>query len=67
MCCTRQDDLPAEAARLAETGAYDCLLLECCGWAEPGEVVKAFTKTLEGPRVDTAITVVDAAALLPNL
>lgn len=73
ICCTLRDDLLKEVARLAQEGRFDYLLIEGTGIAEPLPVAMTFTFPFEGERslsdvarLDTLVTVVDAANFLPN-
>ncbi|MEM1023617.1 MAG: zinc metallochaperone GTPase ZigA [Myxococcota bacterium] len=69
ICCTLRDDLLAEVSRLAQEGRFDYLLIESTGISEPIPVAQTFTfEDEEGvslsqvARLDTMVTVVDAAA-----
>jgi G3E family GTPase len=71
ICCTLRDDLLQEVERLATEGRYDYLLIESTGIAEPLPVAATFEfrdengKSLtDMARLDTMVTVVDAANLL---
>ncbi len=71
ICCTLRDDLLKEVRRLAEDGRFDYLLIESTGISEPLPVAATFNfRTEEGDslldvsRLDTMVTVVDAANLL---
>ncbi len=71
ICCTLRDDLLQEVRRLAEDGRFDYLLIESTGISEPLPVAATFNfRTEEGDslldvsRLDTMVTVVDAANLL---
>lgn len=71
ICCTLRDDLLAEVRRLAGEGRFDYLLIESTGIAEPLPVAATFEfRDEEGfslsdlARLDTMVTVVDAANLL---
>jgi G3E family GTPase len=71
ICCTLRDDLLKEVQRLAKDGRYDYLLIESTGIAEPLPVAATFEfrdedgKSLSDvARLDTMVTVVDAANLL---
>ncbi len=71
ICCTLRDDLLQEVERLARDGRYDYLLIESTGIAEPLPVATTFefrdedSKSLsDAARLDTMVTVVDAANLL---
>lgn len=71
ICCTLRDDLLKEVDRLARDGRYDYLLIESTGIAEPLPVAATFEfRDEEGKslsdiaRLDTMVTVVDAANLL---
>ncbi|MFI7436390.1 GTP-binding protein [Micromonospora haikouensis] len=71
ICCTLRDDLLAEVARLARLGRFDYLLIESSGISEPMPVAATFAFGVEGgqvlddlARLDTTVTVVDAAGLL---
>ena len=71
ICCTLRDDLLQEVERLAKDGRYDYLLIESTGIAEPLPVAATFEfrdedgKSLADlARLDTMVTVVDAANLL---
>ena len=71
ICCTLRDDLLAEVRRLAEEGRFDYLLIEGTGIAEPLPIAATFEfRDEEGlslsdvARLDTMVTVVDAASLL---
>ena len=71
ICCTLRDDLLQEVERLAKEGRYDYLLIESTGIAEPLPVAATFEfrdeagKSLaDMARLDTMVTVVDAANLL---
>jgi G3E family GTPase len=73
ICCTLRDDLLKEVQRLAADGRYDYLLIESTGIAEPLPVATTFEfRDEEGhslsdiARLDTMVTVVDAANLLKN-
>lgn len=73
ICCTLRDDLLAEVRRLAEEGRYDYLLIEGTGIAEPRPIAATFSFRDENgvslsdfARLDTMITVVDAASLLAD-
>ncbi len=71
ICCTLRDDLLAEVRRLAEEGRFDYLLVEGTGIAEPLPIAATFEFRDEDglslsdvARLDTMVTVVDAASLL---
>ncbi|WP_159718687.1 zinc metallochaperone GTPase ZigA [Geminicoccus flavidas] len=71
ICCTLRDDLLKEVARLAAEGRFDYLVIEGTGIAEPLPVAATFEFRDENDRalsdvarLDTMVTVVDAANLL---
>jgi len=71
ICCTLRDDLLLEVSRLAREGRFDYLLVESTGISEPMPVAATFTfidetgKSLsEVAKLDTMVTVVDAASFL---
>lgn len=70
ICCTLRDDLLTEVRRLAEDGRFDYLLIESTGVSEPLPVAATFEFRDEAgaalddvARLDTMVTVVDAANL----
>jgi G3E family GTPase len=74
ICCTLRDDLLEEIDRLAREGRFDYLLIESSGISEPMPVAATFAfprddgATLSDlARLDTMVTVVDAANFLPEL
>ncbi|WP_269858954.1 GTP-binding protein [Streptomyces sp. RPT161] len=74
ICCTLRDDLLEEVDRLAREGRFDYLLIESSGISEPMPVAATFAfprddgATLgDVARLDTMVTVVDAANFLPEL
>jgi len=71
ICCTLRDDLLKEVRGLAESGRFDQLVIESTGIAEPMPVAATFDFRDEDgnclgdvARLDTMVTVVDAANLL---
>ncbi len=71
ICCTLRDDLLKEVSRLAAEGRFDYLLIESTGVSEPLPVAQTFTFSDENgsslqelTRLDTMVTVVDAAHFL---
>ena len=73
ICCTLRDDLLKEVRALAEQGRFDYLIIESTGIAEPLPVAATFDfRDEEGhslsdvARLDTMVTVVDAANLLKD-
>ena len=71
ICCTLRDDLLDEVRRLAAEGRFDYLLIESTGISEPLPVAATFDFRDEDgeslsdvARLDTMVTVVDAANLL---
>jgi len=71
ICCTLRDDLLAEVRRLSSENRFDYLLIEGTGIAEPLPVATTFDFRDENgdslsdlARLDTMVTVVDAANLL---
>lgn len=71
ICCTLRDDLLEEVSRLANEGRFDYLLIESTGISEPIPVAQTFTFEAEDgtslsdmTRLDTMVTVVDAANFL---
>ncbi len=71
ICCTLRDDLLQEVRRLAQGGRFDYLLIESTGISEPLPVAATFEFRDEDEqslsdvaRLDTMLTVVDAASLL---
>ena len=73
ICCTLRDDLLAEVSRLAQEGRFDYLLIESTGISEPIPVAQTFTFEDEAgvslgdiARLDTMVTVVDAANFLDS-
>ena len=71
ICCTLRDDLLDEVRRLAAEGRFDYLLIESTGISEPLPVAATFDFRDEAgeslsdvARLDTMVTVVDAANLL---
>ncbi|MBX3269107.1 MAG: zinc metallochaperone GTPase ZigA [Sandaracinaceae bacterium] len=71
ICCTLRDDLLEEVARLSKEGRFDYLLIESTGISEPIPVAQTFTFEAEDgtslsdvSRLDTMVTVVDAASFL---
>ncbi|RLL67602.1 GTP-binding protein [Streptomyces sp. Z26] len=74
ICCTLRDDLLEEVDRLAREGRFDYLLIESSGISEPMPVAATFAFARDDgatlgdlARLDTMVTVVDAAGLLPEL
>ncbi len=73
VCCTLRDDLLKEVRQLAEQDRFDFLLIESTGIAEPLPVATTFEFRDEDgrslsdvSRLDTMVTVVDAANLLAD-
>jgi G3E family GTPase len=73
ICCTLREDLLQEVRRLAAQRRFDYLLIESTGIAEPLPVAATFEFRDEDglslsdvARLDTMVTVVDAAHLLRN-
>ncbi|MCA0939265.1 GTP-binding protein [Salipiger pacificus] len=71
ICCTLRDDLLTEVRRLAAEKRFDYLLIESTGISEPLPVAATFEFRDEAgeslsdiARLDTMVTVVDAANLL---
>jgi G3E family GTPase len=71
ICCTLRDDLLDEVRRLASEGRFDYLLIESTGISEPLPVAATFDfrdefgdSIADVSRIDTMVTVVDAANLL---
>ncbi len=71
ICCTLRDDLLNEVRALAESGKYDYLLIESTGIAEPLPIATTFdfrdedgNSLSDVARLDTMVTVVDAANLI---
>ena len=71
ICCTLREDLLKEVAKLASEGRFDYLLIESTGVSEPLPVAATFEfRDEQGlslsdlARLDTMVTVVDAAHLL---
>lgn len=74
ICCTLREDLLKEISRLAHEKRFDYLLIESSGISEPLPVAETFTfedetgKSLsQVAKLDTMVTVLDAANLLPEL
>ncbi|MFU0504462.1 GTP-binding protein [Pseudaminobacter sp. NGMCC 1.201702] len=73
ICCTLRDDLLSEVRRLAAMRRFDYLLIEGTGIAEPLPVAATFSfrdqagaALCDIARLDTMVTVVDAANLLAD-
>jgi G3E family GTPase len=73
ICCTLREDLLEEVAKLAREGRFDYLLIESTGISEPIPVAQTFvfeaedgTSLADVARLDTMVTVVDAASFLPD-
>jgi G3E family GTPase len=73
ICCTLRDDLLKEVRRARASGRFDYLLIEGTGIAEPLPVAATFDFRDENgdslsdvARLDTMVTVVDAANLLKD-
>ena len=73
ICCTLRDDLLKEVRALAEAGRFDYLVIESTGISEPLPVAATFSFRDEDgdslgdvSRLDTMVTVVDAANLLAD-
>lgn len=74
ICCTLREDLLEEVSRLASQGTFDYLVIESTGISEPLPVAMTFsfedengTTLSELARLDTMVSVVDAANFLPLL
>lgn len=73
ICCTLRGDLLREVERLARAGRFDGLVIESTGIGEPMPVAATFSyRDADGrslsdvARLDTMVTVVDAAAFLED-
>lgn len=73
ICCTLRDDLLAEVRRLAAEQRFDYLLIESTGISEPMPVAATFevrdeqgNSLSDVAKLDTLVTVVDAACLLSD-
>jgi len=71
ICCTLREDLLVEVKRLAQEGRFDSLLIESTGIGEPMPVAATFSfrdeqgfSLADVSRLDTMVTVVDAANFL---
>ncbi|MET8975761.1 GTP-binding protein [Streptomyces sp. NPDC004539] len=74
ICCTLRDDLLEEVDRLARENRFDHLLIESSGISEPLPVAATFAFARDDgatlgdvARLDTMVTVVDAANFLTEL
>ncbi|QKW53404.1 GTP-binding protein [Streptomyces buecherae] len=74
ICCTLRDDLLEEVDHLAREERFDYLLIESSGISEPMPVAATFAFARDDgaalgdlARLDTMVTVVDAANFLPEL
>ncbi|WP_284746587.1 GTP-binding protein [Amycolatopsis sp. RTGN1] len=61
ICCTLREDLLEEVFRLCAEGRFDHVLIESSGISEPMPVAATFTFLDSVARLDTMVTVVDAA------
>lgn len=73
ICCTLRDDLLVEVGKLADTGRFDCLIIESTGISEPLPVAATFLfdtgdalSLIGRAHIDSMITVVDAPRLLAS-
>src|ERR1700756_2351602 len=73
ICCTLREDLLTEVRKLASSERFDALVIESTGIGEPLPVASTFEFRNEDgeslsdiARLDTMVTVVDAANLLTN-
>jgi len=73
ICCTLREDLLSEVRQLAGEGRFDYLLIEATGIAEPLPIAATFSfrdeqgrALADFARLDTMVTVVDAANLLAD-
>ncbi|XWX03118.1 zinc metallochaperone GTPase ZigA [Aggregatilineales bacterium SYSU G02658] len=74
ICCTLREDLLVEIGKLAREGRFDYLLIESTGISEPLPVAMTFSFPVPGvaeqlmdiARLDTMVTVVDAASFLKD-
>lgn len=74
ICCTLRDDLLTEVNRLADMNAFDYILIEATGIAEPLPIAQTFSyidermgiNLTDKCRLDTMVTVVDAANFLKD-
>ena len=82
-CCTLQNDLVEQIIELAQKGIFNYMLIEASGVSEPSQIAPLFdkcnndhdhqTEHKDGPelgdvaRLDTCVTVVDAAEFYKNL
>jgi len=66
ICCRLQDDLVAQATRLAEERSFDYLIVEASGISEPIPIARALTAGTEEDslpdrfHLDTTVSVIDA-------
>ncbi|MGW4326584.1 GTP-binding protein [Nocardia sp. NPDC004573] len=74
ICCTLREDLIEAVARLAREGRFDQLVIESTGISEPMPVAATFDWEFEDgfrlgdvARLDTMVTVVDAATFLAEV
>lgn len=73
ICCTLREDLLTEVTELAQSHAFDYLIIESTGISEPLPVAETFTFEDENgdslsqfARLDTMVTVVDAVNFLDD-
>jgi G3E family GTPase len=73
ICCTLREDLLVAVRKLAQDGQFDALVIESTGVGEPLPVATTFEfrdeqgdSLSDVARLDTMVTVVDAANLLAN-
>jgi G3E family GTPase len=74
ICCTLREDLLIEVTALAKEGVFDYLIVESTGVSEPMAVAETWALPMEAgealravARLDTCVTVVDAAAFWDDL
>ncbi|GGU27349.1 GTP-binding protein [Lentzea flava] len=74
ICCTLREDLLDSVGELARSGRFDTILIESTGISEPMPVVATFdwtfsdgTSLSDHARLDTMVTLIDAAGFLREL